>query len=38
MIPERTLQLFFWKYLIDIRSEAWLNILWEHKNEKLFAV
>ncbi len=27
-----------WKYLIDIRSEAWLNPRWEYINRKLFAV
>jgi hypothetical protein len=28
----------FWKYLVDSRSEAWLNIFWEHINGKVFAV
>ncbi len=28
----------FWKYLVDIRSEAWLNLFWEYLNGKLFAV
>ncbi len=27
----------FWKYLNDIRSEAGLNLIWEHINGKLFA-
>jgi hypothetical protein len=22
--------LLFWKYLVDIRSEAWLNLFWEY--------
>jgi hypothetical protein len=25
-------------YLVDTRSEAWLNIFWEYRNVKLFAV
>ncbi len=28
----------FYKYLSDIRSEAWPNHFWEHINRKLFAV
>jgi hypothetical protein len=28
----------FWKYLVDIRSEAWLNLFWEYINGKLLAV
>jgi hypothetical protein len=28
--------ILFWKYLVDIRSEAWLNLCWEYI--KLFAV
>jgi len=28
----------FWKYLVDLRSEAWLNLFWEYINGKLFAV
>jgi hypothetical protein len=23
--------ILFWKYLIEIRFEAWLNLFWEHK-------
>jgi hypothetical protein len=26
----------FWKYLVDIRSEAWLNLFWEYINGNLF--
>jgi hypothetical protein len=27
-----------WKYLVDIRTEAWLNLFHEYINGKLFAV
>jgi hypothetical protein len=30
--------ILFWKYLVDIRSEVWLNLFWEYINGKLFAV
>jgi hypothetical protein len=30
--------ILFWKYLVDIRSEAWLNLFWEYINGKLVAV
>jgi hypothetical protein len=30
--------ILFWKYLVDIRSEAWLNLFWENINGKFFAV
>jgi hypothetical protein len=30
--------ILFGKYLVDIRREAWLNLLWEYINGKLFAV
>jgi hypothetical protein len=30
--------ILIWKYLLDIRSEAWLNLFWEYINGKLFAV
>ncbi len=30
--------ILFWKYLVDIRREAWLNLFWEHINGKLFAL
>jgi hypothetical protein len=30
--------ILFWKYLVDIRSEAWLNLSCEYINGKLFAV
>ncbi len=26
------------KYLVDIRSEAWLNLFWEYINGNIFAV
>jgi hypothetical protein len=28
----------FWKYLFDIRSEAWLNLFGKYINEKFFAM
>jgi hypothetical protein len=30
--------IMFWKYFVDISSEAWLNLFWEYVNRKLFAV
>jgi hypothetical protein len=30
--------ILFWKYLVDTSSEAWLNLLWEYIDGKLFAV
>jgi hypothetical protein len=30
--------ILFWKYLVDIRSEAWQKLFWEHINRNLFAV
>ncbi len=30
--------ILYWKYLLDIRSEAWLNLCWEYINRNLFAV
>ena len=30
--------ILFWKYLVDIRNEAWLNLFSEYLNGKLFAV
>jgi hypothetical protein len=30
--------ILFWKYLVDIISEAWLNLFCEYINGKLFAV
>jgi hypothetical protein len=30
--------ILFWKYLVDIRNEAWLNLFWAYINGKLFAV
>ncbi len=30
--------ILFWKYFINIRSEAWLNLFWEYISRKLFAV
>ncbi len=32
------IMILFWKYLVDIRSEAWLNLFGEYINIKLFAV
>jgi hypothetical protein len=28
----------FWKYFVDTRSEAWLNLFWEYINGKMVAV
>jgi hypothetical protein len=28
----------FWKYLLDIRREGWLNLFWEYMNGNWFAV
>jgi hypothetical protein len=28
----------FYKYIVDFRSEAWLNLVWEYINGKLFTV
>ncbi len=30
--------ILFWKYLVDIKSEAWLNRFWDYINGKLVAV
>jgi hypothetical protein len=30
--------ILFWKYIVDIRREAWLHLFWEYINGKLFAV
>jgi hypothetical protein len=30
--------ILIWKYLLDIRSEAWQNFFWEYINGKLFGV
>ncbi len=38
IIPDRTLPLLFGKYLVDIRSEAWIYLFLEYINGKLFAV
>ncbi len=29
--------ILFWKYLVDIRSMATLNLFWEYREGKLFA-
>jgi hypothetical protein len=29
--------ILLWTYLVDIRSEAWLNSFWNYKNGKLLA-
>ncbi len=34
----RNIIILFWKYLVDISSEAWQNLFWEHINVKLFAL
>jgi hypothetical protein len=34
----QNITILFWKYLVDIRSEAWLNLFGEYINRKLFAV
>ncbi len=34
----QNIMILFWKYLVDIRSEAWLNLFCELINGKLFAV
>jgi hypothetical protein len=38
IIPNNNIMILFWKYLVDIRSEAWLNLFGEYINRKLFAV
>jgi hypothetical protein len=30
--------ILFWKYLVDFSGEAWLHLLWEYINGKLFTV
>jgi hypothetical protein len=34
----QNISILFWKYLVDIRSEAQLNLFWKYNNGKLFAV
>ena len=36
--PRQNITIMFWKYLVDIESEAWLNLFWQYINGKLFAV
>ncbi len=36
--PKQNIIILFWKYLVDIGSEAWLNLVGQYVNEKLFAV
>ncbi len=38
IISEKKFIILFWKSLVEIRSEAWLNLFWEYINGKLFAV
>jgi hypothetical protein len=38
VLDRQNIIILFWKYLVDIRSEAWLNLIWEYINGKLFAV
>jgi hypothetical protein len=33
----QNIKILRWKYLVDIRSEAWQNLFWDHRNGKLFA-
>ncbi len=30
--------ILFWKYFVDTRSKAWLNLFWEYINGKMVAV
>jgi hypothetical protein len=30
----QNITILFWKYLVDIRSEAWLNTFWGNKAQK----
>ncbi len=34
-ISRQNITILFWKYLVDIRSEAWLNIFFGNKAQKL---
>jgi hypothetical protein len=35
---ENIIIIVFCKYLVDFKSEAWVNLFWEYINGKLFAV
>jgi hypothetical protein len=35
---EQNIIILFRKYLVDFRSETWLNLFWEYINGKSFAV
>jgi len=37
-IGRQNIIILFLKYLVDIKSVAWINLFWEHIDEKLFAV
>jgi hypothetical protein len=32
VLDRQNIIILFWKYLVDIRSEAWLNLFWEYIN------
>jgi hypothetical protein len=34
----QNIRILFWKYLVDISSEAWLKRFWEYIDRKLLAV
>jgi hypothetical protein len=36
--PRQNIIILLWKYLVDIGSEAWLNLFWQYINGKLFVV
>ncbi len=36
--PRQNIIILFLKYLVDISSEAWLNLIWENIKGKLFSV
>ncbi len=38
LLYRQNIIILFWKYVVDIRCEAWLNLFWEYTNGKLFAV
>jgi hypothetical protein len=38
IIPEQKFIILLCKCLVEISSEAWLNLFWEYINGKLFAV
>jgi hypothetical protein len=34
----QNIKILFWKYLVDVGNEAWLNLFWDYINGQLFAV